>query len=64
LGITYIEGSVRGPLGEGVLPNRQRRNLTGKVWRKIGLKLVREHEFILMDGMVIDRKVFRGLSIS
>ena len=60
--ITYIEGKVRGPLGEEsirflvgsgvtytVLPER--------VWKKIGLSPLREHEFILADGTVIKRKV-------
>ena len=62
MGITYIEGKVRGPLGEEsirflvdsgatytVLPER--------VWKKIGLSPLREHEFILADGTVIKRKV-------
>ena len=62
MGITYIEGKVKGPLGEEsvrflvdsgatytVLPER--------VWKKIGLSPLREHEFILADGTVIKRKV-------
>jgi len=62
LGITYIEGKVKGPLGEEsvrllvdsgatytVLPER--------VWKKIGLKPIREHEFMLLNGTIIKRKV-------
>ena len=62
MGVTYIVGRVKGPLGEEevsflvdsgatytVLPER--------VWRSIGLKPLREHDFILADGTVIRRKV-------
>jgi len=62
LGVTYIVGRVKGPLGEEevsflvdsgatytVLPER--------VWRSIGLKPLREHDFVLADGTVIRRKV-------
>lgn len=62
MGITYIVGRVRGPSGEEevrflvdsgatytVLPER--------VWRSIGIKPMREHEFTLADGTVIRRKV-------
>jgi len=62
VGITYIEGKVRGPSGEEevhflvdsgatytVLPER--------VWKSIGLKPVREHGFTLADGTVIRRGV-------
>jgi clan AA aspartic protease len=55
-------GRVKGPLGEEevsflvdsgatytVLPER--------VWRSIGLKPLREHDFVLADGTVIRRKV-------
>ena len=62
MAITYIEGRVRGPLGEAevrflidsgatyiVLPEA--------VWRKIGLKPMREHNFTLADGTIIRRKV-------
>ncbi len=62
MGVTYIVGRVKGPLGEEevsflvdsgatytVLPER--------VWRSIGLKPLREHDFVLADGTVIRRKV-------
>ncbi len=62
MGITYIEGRVRGPKGEkdvrflidggatySVLPE--------PVWKEIGLTPKREHTFVLADGRTIVRKV-------
>ncbi len=62
VGITYIEGRVRGPKGEkdvrflidggatySVLPE--------PVWKEIGLTPKREHTFVLADGRTIVRKV-------
>ena len=62
MGITYIEGSVRGSLGEErvrflIDSGATYTVLPEKVWRKIGLKPIREHEFILADGTVIKRKI-------
>ena len=62
LGITYIEGRVRGPLGEEVVrflidSGATYTVLPEGVWRKIGLKPIREHEFILADGTTVKRKV-------
>jgi len=63
MGITYVEGKVRGPAGKeesvrflvdsgatySLLPER--------VWQAIGLKPVREHSFTLADGSMTTRKV-------
>ena len=63
MGITYIEGTVRGPTGKesqvrflvdsgatySVLPQN--------VWQAIGLTPIREHTFVLADGSTIIRKV-------
>lgn len=62
MGITYIEGKVRGPLGEEEVRFLVDSGVTytvlpEKVWKKIGLKPLREHEFLLADGSVIKRKV-------
>jgi len=62
LGITYIVGKVKGPLGEEevrflVDSGATYTVLPEKVWRKIGLSPIREHEFTLVDGSVIKRKV-------
>lgn len=62
MGITYIEERVKGPLGgESVRflidSGATYTVLPEEVWRKIGLKPIREHEFMLADGKVIKRKV-------
>jgi len=62
MGITYIEGRVRGPLGEESVrflidSGATYTVLPEKVWKKIGLKPIREHEFTLADGTIIKRKV-------
>ena len=62
MGITYIEGRVRGPLGERTVrflidSGATYTVLPEDVWKSIGLKPMREHEFILADGTVIKRKV-------
>ena len=54
MGITYIEGKVRGPLGEEIVHLLIDSGVTytvlpEKVWKKIGLKPLREHEFVLVD---------------
>lgn len=63
MGITYIEGTVRGPRGE----EKQVRFLIDsgatyslipqKVWKAIELSPKREHTFTLADGTTITRKV-------
>ncbi|MEM3547366.1 MAG: aspartyl protease family protein [Candidatus Bathyarchaeia archaeon] len=62
MGITYVEGRVRGPTGEadvrflvdsGVVYSL----LPEEVWKRIGLTPMREHEFILADGSTVKRKV-------
>jgi len=62
LGITYITGRVRGPLGEEevrflVDSGATYTVLPEDVWKRIGLKPLREHEFVLADGTVVRRKV-------
>ncbi|MCS7113262.1 MAG: aspartyl protease family protein [Nitrososphaerota archaeon] len=62
MGITYVEGKVRGPLGERIVrflvdSGATYTVLPEDVWRSIGLNPMREHEFILADGTVIKRKV-------
>jgi len=62
LGITYIEGKVKGPLGEAevrllVNSGAAYTVLPENVWKKIGLQPIREHDFTLADGTVIKRKV-------
>jgi len=62
MGITYIEGKVKGPSGEErvrfLIDNGATYTvLPENIWRKIGLKPMREHEFTLADGTIIKRKV-------
>ena len=62
MGITYIEGLVRGPGGEErvrflVDSGATYTLLPESVWRRIGLTPKREHTFILADGRAITRKV-------
>lgn len=63
MGITYIEGVVRGPTGKetpvrflvdsgatySMLPN--------KIWKAIGLSLKRQIDFTLADGTMVSRGV-------
>ena len=63
MGISYVEGTVRGPTGReervrflidsgaiySLLPNA--------VWKEIGLTATREMEFALADGTAISRPV-------
>lgn len=63
LGITYIEGRVRGPSGKEeevrflIDSGATYTLLPEKVWQAIGLSPKREHSFTLADGSVITRKV-------
>jgi clan AA aspartic protease len=62
LDLVYIEGIVRGSTGEEKLSflidsGATYTVLPRDVWRRIGLKPIREHEFILADGTRIRRKV-------
>ena len=62
MGITYIEGTVRGPEGEErvrflVDSGATYTLLPEPVWRKIGLSPKREHVFVLADGRTVTRKV-------
>jgi clan AA aspartic protease len=63
LGITYIEGRVRGATGKEEQVNflvdsgASYSVLPQKIWETIGLLPVREHAFILADGSTITRKV-------
>jgi clan AA aspartic protease len=63
MGITYIQGQVKGPRGKraeakflvdsgatySVLPER--------IWRSVGLKPKRQMTFTLADGTTVDRSV-------
>lgn len=62
MGITYIEGEVKGPSGREkvrflVDSGATYTVLPEEVWRRIGLTPLREHDFTLADGTVIRRKV-------
>jgi len=62
MGITYIEGTVRGPKGEQrvrflVDSGATYTLLPEPVWRRIGLTPKREHTFVLVDGRTVTRKV-------
>lgn len=62
MGITYVEGRVKGPLGEEVVrflvdSGATYTVLPEAVWRSIGLNPMGEHEFMLTDGTVLKRKV-------
>jgi len=62
VGITYIEGRVRGPKGEErvrflIDSGATYTLLPEAVWRKLGLDPKREHTFVLADGRTVTRKV-------
>ncbi len=62
MGITYIEGRVRGPKGEKdvrfLIDSGATYSLLPEVvWKEIGLIPKREHTFVLADGRTIVRKV-------
>ncbi|MEM3692540.1 MAG: aspartyl protease family protein [Candidatus Bathyarchaeia archaeon] len=62
MGITYIEGKVKGPAGEAkvlflVDSGATYSLLPEKIWKEIGLTPMREHDFILADGSIIKRKI-------
>jgi len=63
MGITYIEGKVKGPTGKEepvrflVDSGATYSLLPQKVWQAIELKPMREHTFALADGSAITRKV-------
>jgi clan AA aspartic protease len=63
MGITYVDGKVRGPTGKEetvrflVDSGATYTLLPEEVWRAIELSPLREHSFTLADGTVIERKV-------
>jgi clan AA aspartic protease len=63
MGITYIEGKVRGPTGKEekvrflIDSGATYTLLPEKVWKAIELSPMREHVFTLADGRTITRKV-------
>jgi len=62
VGITYIEGTVRGPQGEDrvtllIDSGAKYSLLPERVWRRIGLKEGRAQQFSLADGSTITRAV-------
>ena len=61
MGITYIEGTVRGPQGEEQVrflidSGPTYTLLPEAVWQKLGLVPKREHTFVLADGRTVTRK--------
>jgi len=63
MGVTYIEGKVKGPTGKEesvrflVDSGATYSLLPEKAWQAIELKPMREHAFTLADGTSITRKV-------
>lgn len=63
VGITYVEGTVRGPTGSEervrflIDSGAAYSLLPDPVWRKIGLSPKREMEFVLADGTTVSRSV-------
>jgi predicted aspartyl protease len=62
MGVTYIEATVRGPLGEErvtflIDSGAKYSLLPERVWRRIGLTGEREHTFGLAEGSTITRAV-------
>ena len=62
MGLTYIEATVRGPLGDErvsllIDSGAKYSLLPERVWRKIGLTEKRESQFSLADGSTITRAV-------
>jgi len=62
MGITYIEGRVRGPKGEKsvrflVDSSATHSLLPEPIWKEIGLEPKREHTLVLADGRTLVRKV-------
>lgn len=62
MGITFIEGKVRGPAGEAAVrflvdSGATYTVLPEEVWRRIGLTPMREHKLVPVDETVIKRKV-------
>lgn len=63
MGITYVEGMVRGPTGKEtevrflIDSGATYSLLPEKIWQKIGLSPKRKHTFALADGSTITRMV-------
>jgi len=62
VGISYVEGTVRGPSGEErvrflIDSGAMYSLLPDGVWRRIGLTATREERFSLADGTSISRPV-------
>lgn len=61
MNIMYVEDRVKGPLGERAVrflidSSATYTVLPENIWRSIGLKPLRKHDFVLADGTVIRRK--------
>ena len=68
MGITYVEGSARGPAGEApvrflVDSGATYTLLPHKVWRTVGLVPQRDLEFALADGTIVKRSVSECLIV-
>jgi clan AA aspartic protease len=63
MGITYVEGQVKGPSGKRkavkfLVDSGAKYSLVPKkVWKAIGLKPKRKMSFILADGTTVEREV-------
>ena len=62
MGITFIEGEVKGPKGSETVrflidSGATYTPLPQSVWKEIGLEPKRDLEFVLADGTTIKRKV-------
>jgi len=63
MGITYVEGRVKGPSGKEKTVNflidsgAKYSLVPKKVWKAIGLKPKRKMSFILADGTTVEREV-------
>jgi clan AA aspartic protease len=63
MGITYVDGTVRGPTGQEV-PVRMLVDsgamyslLPTDVWQEIGLEETRQQDFRLADGTIVRRRI-------
>jgi clan AA aspartic protease len=69
VGITFVEGSVRGPTGEEatvrflVDSGATYSLLPKEVWEAIGLEPRREQSFVLADGTTVRRQISECLVI-
>lgn len=67
MGVTYVEGDVKGPSGKHqtvkfLVDSGARYSLLPKsVWKSLGLKPKRKLSFVLADGTTVERSVSEAL---